>query len=276
MSRPEELAPPEFFYNDIESKKYTSSTRVQHIQAKMTLRALELLNIPTNSFILDIGCGSGLSGEILTEEGHVWCGVDISPSMLATGITRELEGDLMLQDMGVGIPFRAGTFDAAISISAIQWLCNADTSYNDPKRRLMRFFNTLFASLKKGGKFVAQFYPKNDEQVEQILNAAKVAGFNGGLVIDDPESKKNKKYYLVLSSGSVKSNEEQVNLSGVTMDAQDKDLEQQQQRRKKLRNGKEIESSKKFILRKKELMKKRGRKVAMDSKFTGRKRRPRF
>lgn len=278
MSRPEELAPPEFFYNDIESKKYTSSTRVQHIQAKMTLRALELLNIPENSFILDIGCGSGLSGEILTEEGHVWCGLDISPSMLATGITRDLDGDLMLQDMGVGIPFRAGTFDAAISISAIQWLCNADTSYNDPKKRLMRFFNTLFASLKKGGKFVAQFYPKNDDQVDQILNAAKVSGFNGGLVIDDPESKKNKKYYLVLSSGSPRSDEQQVNLNGVTMDAQDEDLQQQQQqqRRKKLRNGKEIESAKKFIMRKKDLMKKRGRKVAMDSKFTGRKRRPRF
>uniref|UniRef100_UPI00054CD36C Putative methyltransferase BUD23 n=1 Tax=Saccharomyces cerevisiae (strain ATCC 204508 / S288c) TaxID=559292 RepID=UPI00054CD36C len=202
MSRPEELAPPEIFYNDSEAHKYTGSTRVQHIQAKMTLRALELLNLQPCSFILDIGCGSGLSGEILTQEGdHVWCGLDISPSMLATGLSRELEGDLMLQDMGTGIPFRAGSFDAAISISAIQWLCNADTSYNDPKQRLMRFFNTLYAALKKGGKFVAQFYPKNDDQVDDILQSAKVAGFSGGLVVDDPESKKNKKYYLVLSSG---------------------------------------------------------------------------
>ena len=273
MSRPEELAPPEIFYNDKESQKYTSSTRVQHIQAKMTLRALELLNIPKNSFVLDIGCGSGLSGEILTEEGHIWCGMDISPSMLATGITRELDGDLMLQDMGVGIAFRAGTFDAAISISAIQWLCNADTSYNDPKKRLLRFFNSLFAALKKGGKFVAQFYPKNDEQVDQILQAAKVAGFSGGLVIDDPESKKNKKYYLVLTSGAPRASEEQINLHGVTMDAQE-DIRNLQ--RKKLRKGKEIESKKNYILRKKELMKRRGRKVAHDSKFTGRKRRPRF
>ena len=49
MSRPEELAPPEVFYNDSESFKYTSSTRVQHIQAKMTLRALELLNLEQDS-----------------------------------------------------------------------------------------------------------------------------------------------------------------------------------------------------------------------------------
>ena len=60
------------------------STRVQQIQADMTYRALELLNLPPDepSFLLDIGCGSGLSGEILDEEGHNWVGVDIAPSML--------------------------------------------------------------------------------------------------------------------------------------------------------------------------------------------------
>lgn len=55
------------------------------IQAKMTHRALELLNLPSDKscFLLDIGCGSGLSGEELTESGHVWVGLDISPSMLS-------------------------------------------------------------------------------------------------------------------------------------------------------------------------------------------------
>ena len=50
----------------------------------MTYRALELLNLPLGepAFLLDIGCGSGLSGEILDEEGHIWAGVDIAPSML--------------------------------------------------------------------------------------------------------------------------------------------------------------------------------------------------
>ena len=50
----------------------------------MTYRALELLNLPPDepAFLLDIGCGSGLSGEILDEEGYLWVGVDIAPSML--------------------------------------------------------------------------------------------------------------------------------------------------------------------------------------------------
>ncbi|CDR40445.1 CYFA0S05e00584g1_1 [Cyberlindnera fabianii] len=268
MSRPEQLAPPEVFYNESESVKYTSSTRVQHIQAKMTLRALELLNLPDlPHFVLDIGCGSGLSGEILTEEGHMWCGMDISPSMLATGLDRDLEGDLFLADIGNGVPFRAGTFDAAISISAIQWLCNADSSNVDPKKRLLRFFNTLFASLKRGGKFVAQFYPANDDQIDSILQSAKVSGFQGGLVIDDAESKKNKKYYLVLSAGQSTGD---LNLAGVSMDApvQEKKLS------KKMKKA--METKKDYIQRKKDLMKKRGKAVARDSKFTGRKRKARF
>lgn len=82
----------------------------------MTDRAIELLNLPPDSpsMILDIGCGSGLSGEILDEEGHVWVGVDISPSMLEVALEREVEGDLFLQDIGQGFGFRPGSFDGAI------------------------------------------------------------------------------------------------------------------------------------------------------------------
>ncbi|GMM36196.1 18S rRNA (guanine1575-N7)-methyltransferase [Saccharomycopsis crataegensis] len=269
MSRPEQLAPPEVFYNEDESQKYTASTRVQHIQAKMTFRALELLNLsPTEHFILDIGCGSGLSGEILTEEGYQWVGMDISPSMLAVALNREVEGDLFLSDMGTGIPFRPGTFDAAISISAIQWLCNADTANNDPKTRLKRFFNTLYGSLKRGGKFVAQFYPANDEQLTSITSAAKVAGFGGGVVIDDQDSKKNKKYYLVLTAGQA---ENQVNLNGVDMKGTERPGKKLTRKQKK-----DEETKKTYIMRKKELNRRRGKHVANDSKFTGRTRRPKF
>lgn len=268
MSRPEEIAPPEIFYNDSESHKYTSSNRVQHIQAKMTLRALELLNLNKDEphFLLDLGCGSGLSGEILTEEGYNWLGMDIAPSMLASALDREVEGDLFLADLGNGIPFRAGTFDAAVSISVIQWLCNADTAGVDPKKRLMRFFNTLYALLKRGGKFVAQFYPMNDSQTKQIMEYAKIAGFAGGLIIDDPDSKRKKKHYLVLTAGQ---SERNLNLAGAQMDAPELRKVSAKMKRK-------MESRKDYINRKKETMRRRGRVVALDSKFTARKRRPRF
>ena len=58
-----------------------------------------------------------------------------------------MEGDLIHGDLGDGLPFRAGAFDGAISISALQWLCNADKRSHNPRKRLFKFFSTLFASL---------------------------------------------------------------------------------------------------------------------------------
>jgi 18S rRNA (guanine1575-N7)-methyltransferase len=58
--------------------------------------------------ILDVGCGSGLSGDVLTELGHEWLGVDISEAMLNVAVERETAGDLVLGDAGCGMPFRPG------------------------------------------------------------------------------------------------------------------------------------------------------------------------
>jgi 18S rRNA (guanine1575-N7)-methyltransferase len=40
--------------------------------------------------------------------------MDISKAMLDVAVERESEGDLVLSDMGNGIPFRPGSFDACI------------------------------------------------------------------------------------------------------------------------------------------------------------------
>ena len=92
--RPEHTAPPEVFYNSDEAKKYSRNTRVMEIQATMSDRAIEMLALPEDepSMILDVGCGSGLSGECLTENGHFWVGVDISEAMLDVAVNeREIE-----------------------------------------------------------------------------------------------------------------------------------------------------------------------------------------
>lgn len=262
MSRPEYTAPAEIFYDSAEASKYTFNTRIQKVQAEMTLRALQLLNLSPGSFLLDIGCGSGLTGEILTEEGFNWVGLDISASMLGEALDREIEGDLFLADMGNGFPFRAGTFEAAISISAIQWLCNADSSFVNPSHRLNRFFRTLFACLVRGGKAVCQFYPSDQHQVDAISHAARVAGFSGGIIIDNETSVRRRKYYLVIVAGQ---SDNGFNLTGVQI------FEDSTAKRKKIK-----ETRKEYIARKKELMRKRGKDVASESKYSGRKRKPKF
>lgn len=267
-------------YNDTEARKYTTSSRIQSIQASMTRRALELLSLEEPSFILDVGCGSGLSGEILSavpeDEGgpHVWVGMDVSASMLDVALQRDVEGDLLLADIGQGVPFRAGTFDAAISISAIQWLCNAESSDVSPAGRLSRFFNGLYASLRRGGKAVCQFYPKNDAQRTMITSAAVRAGFGAGILEDDPDTK-NVKLYLVLTVGGGGVNGSGGDITAVVKGMDGVDVFDSRRTSKSgevnIKKG-----SKAWIVKKKEQMERKGKIVKATSKYTGRKRRTVF
>jgi 18S rRNA (guanine1575-N7)-methyltransferase len=233
------------------------------------------------AFILDVGCGSGLSGEILTEEGHLWVGMDIAPSMLGipylirflfagVALEREVEGDLLLADIGNGIPFRPGSFDACISVSVLQWLFNAESSNTSSHRRLSRFFATLYSSLKRGGKAVLQFYPETDGQSATVMAEAKRAGFGGGIVVDYPDSKKARKYYLCLVAGFTDSK------TFATPEGLSEQSDQRSTKRRKA-DSKKQETRKEFIIRKKELYRKRGKEgVPYDSKYSGRKRRTQF
>ncbi len=71
---------------------------------------------------------------------------------------REVEGDVCRKDLGQGLGLRPGVYDGAISISALQWLCNAETSRQQPKLRLKCLFDSLYQSLARGARAVFQMY----------------------------------------------------------------------------------------------------------------------
>jgi 18S rRNA (guanine1575-N7)-methyltransferase len=220
-----------------------------------------------------IRCGSGLSGQVLEESGHYWVGVDISESMLKVCRSRESEtGDIILGDLGHGMPFRAGAFDGAISISALQWLCNADKSTHRPAKRLYKFFSTLYSCLSRGSRAVFQFYPENGSQVELITQQAMKAGFTGGLVVDFPNSTKAKKMFLVLFTGGTNNQLPKAlgeeNNSSVSYNDKRESI-------KKIR-GKAPKKSREWILDKKERRRRQGKQVRDDTKYTARKRSGRF
>ena len=75
--------------------------------------------------------------------------------------------------------------DVLCSISALQWLCNADRKDHQPHKRLYLFFSSLYACLvrlpfsvlgifdlcylyqqSRGARAVFQFYPENPDQVQ--------------------------------------------------------------------------------------------------------------
>ncbi|WAR03149.1 BUD23-like protein [Mya arenaria] len=241
--RPEKQAPPEIFYNEEEARKYSSNTRMIEIQGQLSERAIELLALPedTPCFVLDVGCGSGLSGECLTEQGHFWVGVDISPHMLA-----------------------------------LQWLCNADKKYHHPPKRLLKFFSTLYACMSRGGRAVFQLYPENSAQLELITQQAMKAGFTGGLVVDYPNSTKAKKMFLCLFAGG---QVQQLPKGLGTEQGQYSQTQAQfTDKRERMRNarGKSLKKSRDWVLEKKERRRRQGKEVRPDSKYTGRKRKPCF
>eukprot|EP01024_Parvocaulis_polyphysoides_P029872 TRINITY_DN27096_c0_g1_i1.p1 TRINITY_DN27096_c0_g1~~TRINITY_DN27096_c0_g1_i1.p1 ORF type:complete len:291 (+),score=48.83 TRINITY_DN27096_c0_g1_i1:256-1128(+) len=285
--RPEHSAPPEIYYNEDEARKYTQNSRIMYVQNKLTNRAMELLNLPNDGkprMLLDLGCGSGLSGLVLAESSHYFVGVDISEAMLDVAVEdngiQELTGDVVLGDLGQGLPFRKNCqqFDGAISISAVQWLCNADKTGHDPRRRLKALFHTLNGCLVKGARAVLQLYPENTEQAEMITRAAIHAGFHGGLVVDYPHSTRAKKYFLVLMVGA------QLSTTGMALDGEENDdidaeeIKVQKRFAKKRKGIKgNVRGVKEIIQRDKDKRRQKGQEnIPNDSKYSGRKRKARF
>lgn len=72
-------------YNYLIWNIFIFSSRMINIQLEMAERCLELLMLPEDEtcLLLDLGCGSGLSGSVAEDSGHVWFGMDISESMLS-------------------------------------------------------------------------------------------------------------------------------------------------------------------------------------------------
>ena len=303
------------YYNDIEAKKYAvksvaphpprpscpflslsltplsvapCSSRMMDIQTRMSERALELLSLPPSSpplHLLDIGCGSGLSGEALTEAGHYWTGVDISPAMLGVALSREVEGDLLCHDIGQGLPFRPSSFDHALSVSVLQWLCNADHSAHVPRLRLHAFFQSLFQCLRRGGRAVFQLYPETAAQLTLIMEAATRCGFSGGVVVDFPNSAKAKKYFLCLSTGAAAALPKALDGEGADSAVDEERRTVAFSRVREARGkgkgrrgekGRASVKSREWIVSKKERQRRQGKVVMADSKYTGRKRKPRF
>ena len=106
--RPEHSLKADEYYGAGVAKGYNKSQRVTQIQKELSQRAIDLLDLPDNQsmYLLDVGCGSGMSGEQISRAGHVWVGYDISSSMLGLAMEDSTDGDLLLHDAGQ--PLRRG------------------------------------------------------------------------------------------------------------------------------------------------------------------------
>ena len=160
------------FFDAAASDRYAASTPLQATQHALTARCLDLVLAGPQStmprLVLDLGCGCGFSSAALRRRlpaGSVVVGLDISLGMLATCTAAERIGGSMARP-----PLRSGPlFDAAISVSALQWL--------ESPADLLECFLVLRSCCTAAARAVLQFYPKDKEHAAATVAAARQAGW---------------------------------------------------------------------------------------------------
>jgi len=195
--RPEDLFENVSDYFNAETlTNYAESKSIMRTQKKITIRALELLELKSNrSLILDAGCGPGFAAIYLNELGYRTVALDIISQFLKYYDIEYLNP--ILADMCY-LPFKPDSFDSIISISALQWVIR-DVKSKSERILLTNLFVSFYQILKPESKMIVQFYPKSTvimDYIAEIINTK--TDFKGNFIIDNPNNPKKRKIYLLL------------------------------------------------------------------------------
>ncbi|MFA6049348.1 MAG: class I SAM-dependent methyltransferase [Candidatus Micrarchaeia archaeon] len=191
--RPEQSFSALEYYESEEGKSHVEKNAVRKIQRGLTMRALLLAKIPLQEKLLDAGCGSGYSLELLKEAGYKAQGFDLSPRLVALAKAKKLDarvGDIQK------IPFPDAAFGGIISISALQWLLQG--TEKEQKEKLSKCASEFWRVLKAGGKAAIQFYPESEEQAMVAAKAFRAKGFKTILHTENPENARKRKVFILL------------------------------------------------------------------------------
>ena len=96
--------------------------------------AAELLKkfLPVQGKILDLGCGTGLAGEALAQQGYQHItGADISEKSLALAEKKKVYTELHQADAQQLLPFADKTFDAVICTAVLTYIADPEALLNE-------------------------------------------------------------------------------------------------------------------------------------------------
>ena len=222
MSR--KWASPKFpdSYIGKKSKEYDNSIWMERNQKKATLSCVSYLYdkkldelgkldhlSKEGSLILDMGCGTGFSSEILVSQGFRVVAIDILIDMIYKAREKKETYeeydfiDLILADINY-LPFRDNSFEVAISVSAYNFIIHNLHNKEDKNTKLYKTARTLFEILKSKGRIVIEFYPADQEELELFSTSFTENGFDGFLIKKKENQQSGQTFLLLKKIGESK------------------------------------------------------------------------
>ena len=152
--------------------------------------------------IVDLGCGSGFSSEIIVESGHRVIGIDILIDMLSKAKTKKkiLENkkniELILADINY-LPLRKASINHIISISAYNFIIYGTKTLRDKFKTANNTAMYLKKVLKPKGRIIIEFYPKDDKELELFTSSFNNNGLDGFMIKKNPAQKAGQTFLLL-------------------------------------------------------------------------------
>jgi len=134
-------------------ERYQAFEEKHHFFSILTLKLADVIGIEPNTFILDVGCGYGLSAKVLSERlGCQVVGVDLSPKMITAGKVLCDTPNIRLV-VGDGENLSASMEDQCFDYA----LYNASIFlFPDVKKTISESYKRL----RNGGKIAFSYYPQ--------------------------------------------------------------------------------------------------------------------
>jgi len=202
-------------YIDTKADEYESSKWMERNQKRSTLLSIQYLfdhklNDKEKDFvqkndsflILDLGCGTGFSSEILIQHGFRVIGVDILIDMISR--VREKKRiyenykdiELILADINF-LPIKANIINHIISISSYNFITYGKSNYGEKVKLLNDTAKYIKQILKQQGRVIIEFFPKDDKELNIFNKSFINNGFEGFMIKNNPKQKSGQTFLLL-------------------------------------------------------------------------------
>ncbi|MFX1327487.1 MAG: class I SAM-dependent methyltransferase [Promethearchaeota archaeon] len=202
-------------YIEDKADEYDNSKWMARNQKRATLLSIQYLfdeELNTNEsdgkkmgdgrLILDLGCGTGFSSEILMQNGFRVIGIDILNDMLSKARDKKRNDEeyknleLILADINF-LPIRVNSINHIISISSYNFIIHGLQNYGEKVKLINDTAKYIYKTLKKTGRIVIEFYPKDNQELKIFNKSFINNGFKGFMVKRNPNQKSGQTFLLL-------------------------------------------------------------------------------